>query len=131
MKKEIIPIASEQYFARKNRRHQWWCENWWKFITYPFFTIFGTIGTIAIFILLCECVVRVGVWSSGRSGSDSVLKPAMDRIENLENTSRSHVYWICPEPEGPKVKYYTNQFYNATNYMVITNSYWTFNHDTQ
>ena len=26
---------SEQYYARKNRRREWWGKHWWKFIAYP------------------------------------------------------------------------------------------------
>lgn len=43
------PSESEIYFARKNRRREWWGKNWNKFILYPAFAA-ATVASVFLFL---------------------------------------------------------------------------------
>jgi len=58
-----IPTETEKYYAAKNKRREWWSENWDNFLYYPAMAIVIAAGVASAIILLTAIIFSIGMWA--------------------------------------------------------------------
>ena len=105
----------EIYYEAKNKRRQWWGENWWRCIVIP-------IGILGIVFLLCVCfftfctlVVDINNWIKAPTIEREELI-LMDKVKKIAKETAAETYYELNKLHLDKPHSETkNDFRSSTN----------------